>query len=120
MALDDRFAKALLKKARRVFNGYPVATIAYYGPDDRRASKVAVGIIMAQGEDAAELRRWFSAHGDGRRDATIRRELLSDGGSSVTLSAYLPYNNCRPRQTEAPGGDNGLTRQGASPAATNA
>jgi len=27
VALDDRFAKALLKKARCGFNGYPLATI---------------------------------------------------------------------------------------------
>ncbi|TXL69697.1 hypothetical protein FHP25_37830 [Vineibacter terrae] len=76
MALDDRFAKALLKKAHRGFNGYPIATVAYYGPDDRRASKVAVSVLMAQDEDIAELRRWFSEHGDVRRDATVQRAIL--------------------------------------------
>jgi hypothetical protein len=75
MALDDRFAKALLKKARRGFHGYPVATVAYYGPDDKRASKVAVGIMMADGEEAAELRRWFS-EGDARRDASVQRAIF--------------------------------------------
>lgn len=76
MALDDRFAKALIKKARRGFKGYPVATVAWYGPDDRRASKVAVGIVMAPGEETAELRRWFSEHGDVRRDAATQRDIL--------------------------------------------
>lgn len=76
MALDDRFAKALLKKARRGFHGYPIATIAFYGPDDQRASKVAVGIIMAEGEETAELRRWFSDQGDVRRDASVQRQIL--------------------------------------------
>ncbi len=75
MALDDRFAKALLKKARRGFAGYPVATVAYYGPDDRRASKVAVSIILSKNEDATELRRWFSAR-DARRDTAIQRAIF--------------------------------------------
>jgi hypothetical protein len=77
VAFDDRFAKALRKKARRGFNGYPLATIAYYGPDDRRGTKVAVGIIMADGEDTAELRRWFAERSDDvRRDPAIQREVL--------------------------------------------
>ena len=77
MALDGRFATALRKKARRGFTGYPVATIAYYGPDATRASKVAVGIIMAAGEDTAELRRWFSDRGDVRRDTSVQRDILA-------------------------------------------
>jgi hypothetical protein len=36
----------LKKKAKQGLHGYPVATIAYYGPDDVRASKVSVGIIL--------------------------------------------------------------------------
>lgn len=31
--LKERFKKALLKKARRGFSGYPVATVAFYGPN---------------------------------------------------------------------------------------
>ncbi len=76
MTFRDRYAKALVKKARRGFTGYPVATVAYYGPDDRRASKVAVAILMAEDEEPAELRRWFSETGDVRRDADIQREIL--------------------------------------------
>lgn len=38
----------LQKKARKSFQGYPVATIAYYGPDDRHATKVAVGIVKEE------------------------------------------------------------------------
>ena len=34
----------LNKKAHRK-TGFPLATIAYYGPDDKFASKVVVGII---------------------------------------------------------------------------
>jgi hypothetical protein len=51
------------RKARKGFRGYPVATIAYYGPDADHASKVAVGLILAEGEEAAEMGRWWSSDG---------------------------------------------------------
>ena len=37
-----------------------MATLAYYGPDAERASKVAVGIILLEGEEPAELERWLA------------------------------------------------------------
>jgi len=53
----------LTKSANRGFGGYPVATIAFYGFDDRRASKVAVDIVPAEGAEAADIARWFSDGG---------------------------------------------------------
>jgi len=38
MKFKRRFQSPLNKKARRGFRGYPVATVAFYGPDDTRAS----------------------------------------------------------------------------------
>src|SRR3954470_24222466 len=35
------------KRPRGGFRGYPVATIAFYGPDNKKATKVAVAIILA-------------------------------------------------------------------------
>jgi hypothetical protein len=64
----DRSLKRLSKRSRRGFRGYPVATIAAYGPDDRRASKLAVAIIRGEGEEASDLRRWFSDSMDVRND----------------------------------------------------
>jgi hypothetical protein len=66
----------LKKKARRGFRGYPVATIAFYGPDDVRASKVAVGIMVAQGADPKALERWFDEEGDVRRNPAIGNQIL--------------------------------------------
>ena len=37
----------------------PVATVAYYGPDDKTPTKVAVGIVKRWGEEPAELKRWW-------------------------------------------------------------
>lgn len=61
----------LQKKARRGFRGYPVATVAFYGPDDRRASKVAVGIVADESDEVVDLRRWFAEQADVRSDPSI-------------------------------------------------
>jgi len=59
------------KKARRGFRGYPVGTIAFYGPDASTASKVAVGIVLGEDEDPVALERWFSDSSDVRFDRSI-------------------------------------------------
>jgi hypothetical protein len=61
----------LTKTANRGFRGYPIATVAFYGPDDRRASKVAVAIVRADGVEPTELNRWFADDHDVRNDAEI-------------------------------------------------
>lgn len=61
----------LTKRANRGFSGYPVATVAFYGPDDCRASKVAVGIVPREGAEPTELERWFSEKDDVRDDLDI-------------------------------------------------
>lgn len=66
----------LKKKARRGFRGYPAATIAFYGPDDTRASKVAVGIIDAEDAHPSALERWFDEEGDIRKNAAVGNEIL--------------------------------------------
>jgi len=66
---------SLEKRARRGFRGYPVATVAFYGPDDQRATKVAVGIVPAEGTEANPLERWFSENTDARSDPEIARQI---------------------------------------------
>ena len=79
----------LKKKARRGFRGYPIATVAFYGPDDTRASKTAVAIISAEGDDPIALERWFSEEGDVRTDPAIGAEILNfirnHGAKSVVM-----------------------------------
>jgi hypothetical protein len=74
--LKERFKKALLKKARRGFSGYPVATVAFYGPDDKVATKVSVGIVAGDDEPPVALERWFSEKGDVRNDHLIMQGIL--------------------------------------------
>ena len=75
--LKRRSKSPLEKKARRGFRGYPVATVAFYGPDDQRASKVAVGIVREQDAEAEPLQRWLAEEGDVRRDSGIGEEILA-------------------------------------------
>ena len=61
--------------ARRGNRGHPLATIALYGPDDRRVSKLVVSIIAYDGDEDGPMRKWFS-QGDVRRDPGIQAEAL--------------------------------------------
>jgi hypothetical protein len=70
------YAKALRKKAKRGFRGYPVAAVALYGPDDKRATKVAVGIVPEENGKVTELERWYSEEEDVRREPSILRAIL--------------------------------------------
>jgi hypothetical protein len=78
------------KRANRGFRGYPLATVAFYGPDDRRASKVAVGIVPAEGANVGPLERWTSDDSDVRDDSDIARAILSfvdtHGAKTVALT----------------------------------
>ena len=66
----------LQKLGKRGFRGYPVATVALYGPDAKRASKVAVSIFLRESEDPHHMQRWFSGD-DVRHDAGIEAEILA-------------------------------------------
>jgi hypothetical protein len=76
MRFKHRSDSPLKKKARRGFRGFPVATVAFYGPNDERASKVAVGVVSHEDGDPDDMQRWFSEDGDVRTDPTVTREIL--------------------------------------------
>ncbi len=67
----------LSKRARRGFRGYPVATVAYYGPTADVATKVAIGIVPAEGAGADVLERWWSEDEDARYSASIGMEIIA-------------------------------------------
>jgi hypothetical protein len=73
---EDRFLKRLRKKARKGLRGWPIATVAFYGPNLSQATKVAVGIVPSEHAEAAELRDWKVDRGDIRSDPDIGREIL--------------------------------------------
>lgn len=75
MKVKRRKPNPLTKKSCRGFGGYPVATVAFYGPDDKTATKVAVGIVRHEGAEADELQRWFSDEQDARFDQQIGKQV---------------------------------------------
>lgn len=72
-----RRTSSLQKWAQRGFHGYPIATVAYYGPDDQFASKVAVGIVPGENAEVASLKRWFADEQDVRVDPAINQEIVT-------------------------------------------
>lgn len=81
------------KKARKGFRGYPVATVAFYGPDSTRASKVAVGIILDEGEEPAFLERWHSENEDVRHlesvESAVADFIMAHDVTSVLITDGL-------------------------------
>jgi hypothetical protein len=65
----------MAKKAKRGFQGYPVATIAFHGPTAALATKIAVSIIPDEQNQPTQLERWFSQDCDIRYDYAIAKEI---------------------------------------------
>lgn len=67
----------LRSRARRGFRGYPVATIAFYGPTNEFATKAAVSIIEAQDAEPKVLQRWQAGDVDIRRDRDVAAAIVA-------------------------------------------
>jgi hypothetical protein len=68
MKIKQQSMKALSKRTKKGFRGYPVATIAFYGPTAQLATKVAVGIVTREGAEPDIMERWYSEDEDLRND----------------------------------------------------
>ena len=66
--MEDRFLNRLRKKARKGLRGWPIATVAFYGPNLDRATKVTVGIVRSENAEVKELRDWKVDRGDIRAE----------------------------------------------------
>jgi hypothetical protein len=75
--MRSHFPKRLQKKAKRGFKGYPIGTVAFYGPDNRFASKIAAAVIPGEDEEAAALERWQSDTEDVRMSVAIGEQVLA-------------------------------------------
>ena len=74
--MEDQFLKRLRKKARKGLRGWPIATVAFYGPNLSQATKVTVGIVPSENAEVEELRDWKVDDGEIRADPRIAREIL--------------------------------------------
>ena len=70
---------------------FPLATVAAYGPDNRRATKLVVGILRRAGQkEPNPMRTWSTDAGDVRNDPVIAAELadwLRSQGTRETLNS---------------------------------
>ena len=76
------------KSKRRDKAKLPVATVAYYGPDDKTPTKVVVGIISDWKKEPSHLKRWIGR--DVAYDVTIQKEVArfigAHGAKSVVVT----------------------------------
>jgi hypothetical protein len=66
----------VLNQAAKGFRGYPVATVAYYGPNASKATKVVVGLIRFDGAEPDPLERWYGGDRDMRLDENVTSRIL--------------------------------------------
>jgi hypothetical protein len=70
--------KYWLEKRSHRKTGYPIGTIAYYGVDDKFASKVVVGIVLAEkDDDVAFIEKWLGTNTDVRFDPEIKVKIVN-------------------------------------------
>ena len=85
----DRLKKRVSKGAR----GYPMASVAFYGPTDKLASKVVVGVTAVEGAEVEPLERWYSPDQDARKNSEILKTVLyfleAHGVKSVVMPDRL-------------------------------
>jgi hypothetical protein len=67
----------LRRKAKQGFQGYPVATFAFYGPTATLATKVVVSIVRDEGHEPDPLERWFSEDTDVRNNPAVGEKVLA-------------------------------------------
>jgi len=85
----ERARKRLGKKAKKGFRGYPVATVALYGPDDTTATKLTVGIVPAENAEVTDLRRWLSEGSDIRNDIDVAEQVLAFIADTGAMSVVM-------------------------------
>jgi hypothetical protein len=69
--------KWLEKKSRRGFRGFPVATIACYGPTADLATKIVVAIVREEHAEPDPMERWFTEDVDVRIDPEVGAKVIA-------------------------------------------
>lgn len=91
MALSTTwFLDRLKKRAARGLRGYPIASISFYGPTDKVASKVVVGITAVEGAEVDPLERWYSPDQDARKNPQVLKTVLQFLEAQGVKSVAMP------------------------------
>ncbi|MBT0106856.1 hypothetical protein J4H72_03970 [Vibrio alginolyticus] len=67
--------KILNKRVRKGDKGFPIATVAFYGPDDKTATKLVCAIIPYEGAEPDPMKKRFSSS-DIRKSEMVLKEVL--------------------------------------------
>ena len=88
-----RLHPRLAKRSRRGFRGFPAATVAFYGPDSTRASRVVVTIVPAKDSEPTEQASYATAVGDLREDPFVGEKVMAfvekHGALSVVVAEEI-------------------------------
>ena len=85
--LKEQAKKALSKKVKKGFRGYPLATVALYGPTDKKATKVVVVIVLEEHADPEQMRKWYSD--DVMNDQGVYAEVLEFVKNAETKTVVM-------------------------------
>ncbi len=75
----------LVTRAADGFQGFPLATIAIYGPDDQCATKYAAAIIPFDNAEPDPIKRW----------SVLRGDIRSHQKTATELAAFLKLHNVK-------------------------
>jgi hypothetical protein len=91
----EHLMKGLERRAQQGFQGYPLGIIAFYGPDDKTATRAIIGIVKAAGKPPEHIKKWDFEKGDLRKDVPSIKELFrhieAHQVASVALTPGIYY-----------------------------
>ncbi len=67
----------LARRSRKPKKAYPLATLVFYGPTNKQATKLAAAVFLDGGEAPEALERWLLNDGDVRQDGRVTLELVN-------------------------------------------
>ena len=82
--------RRLEKRARKGARGYPVGTLAFYGPDDRQANKMVAAIVDREGAAPSPIRKRYAEGVDVRSEEAFLREVLAFFEEHGVRSVVMP------------------------------
>ncbi len=91
----EHLMKGLERRARNGFRGYPLGIIAFYGYNDKIATKAVIGIVKEAAGAPEFIRTWVCEKGDLRKDVPSIKELFryieAHNVQSVALTPGIYY-----------------------------
>jgi len=74
--MTHRIKNRVINQSAKGFRGFPLVTVAYYGPNASKATKVVVGLVRFDGAEPEPLERWFGEERDLRLDENMTSRIL--------------------------------------------